>query len=108
MDGTNLQRVARVAGNLIAHPTYLPRYLRYLPLRGKGPLDAELPWYSFEAIDFLAGHVDKTSVVFEWGGGGSTLFWARRVKQVICVESSDAWAGRLESVLSDQKISNVT
>lgn len=108
MDGTYIRKVARLAGSLIVNPLYLPRYLRYLPVKGVQPLDVELPWYSFSAIDFLAHHVTSSSVVFEWGGGGSTLFWARRARQVICVESSDTWADRLETVLDNLGVSNVT
>ena len=105
MNGTDLQRVMRVTGNLISHPGYLPRYL---PFTGGQPLDVALPWYSFGAIDFLSRQLSQKSVVFEWGGGGSTLFWAQRVKRVICVESSEEWDDKLTQVLYDKGIQHVT
>lgn len=108
MNGANFQRIIRVARNVCAHPEYLMEYLRNLPLTGRLPLDAEIPWFSFGAIDYLESHLPPDSVVFEWGGGGSTLFWAKRAKHVITVESSDEWADRLTQVLSVKGITNVT
>ena len=108
MHGSNIQRVMRIAGDLIAHPQYLPRYLRYAPFTGYRPVDIGLPWFSFAAIDFLDRYITKEMTVFEYGGGGSTIFFARRAKKVVCVESSHAWADAIEKALEEQQIKNVT
>ncbi|PPD49810.1 MAG: hypothetical protein CTY16_03045 [Methylobacter sp.] len=78
-----------------------------LPLYKKQPIDYELPWYSFAAIDILSQIINKNTVIFEYGGGGSTVFFAKLAKRVICVESSDAWADKIETVLDNQNITNV-
>lgn len=36
---------------------------------------AKLPWISFPVIDFLKENLTSDSKVFEFGGGGSTLFF---------------------------------
>jgi hypothetical protein len=48
-----------------------------------------LPWITYPAIEFLKqlNLADKT--VFEYGCGGSTLFWSRVAKQVDSVEHVD-------------------
>jgi len=43
----------------------------------------------------------------EIGGGGSTLFFARRCKSVITFESDEKWKKRLENTLSEKNIDNV-
>jgi len=45
-----------------------------------------IPWYSFPAIEFIEGKLDKHFRVFEYGCGASTLFYAEKVGQVISIE----------------------
>ena len=40
----------------------------------------ELPWITFGAIDFLKQKTVKGMMVFEYGSGSSTLFWAKRIR----------------------------
>jgi predicted O-methyltransferase YrrM len=81
--------------------------VRYLPLWGKQPLDYQVPWFSFGAIRYLEKFLQRDMTVLEWGGGGSTLWLARRVRRVICVESDHAWANRFKQALAGHDISNV-
>jgi predicted O-methyltransferase YrrM len=72
----------------------------------RGPIDVELPWLTFGSIDFLEGHVDRTSRVFEFGSGGSTVFFAARAGAVVSVEHDAAWAQRVERAISAKGWSN--
>ncbi|MBI3912599.1 MAG: hypothetical protein HY327_00165 [Chloroflexi bacterium] len=56
-------------------------------------LNARLPWLCFEAIDFLKHWLDsRDSIrVFEFGSGGSTLFWLRWQAALVSVEHDSAW-----------------
>jgi hypothetical protein len=45
--------------------------------------------------------------VFEYGSGGSTLFWAGHVKEVISVEHDKQWYDKLANELRLQEIGNV-
>lgn len=107
MDGTTAKRCLRLVANLLSQPWYGPRYFRHLPVWRRGPLDYGLPWYSWAAIDCLASHLTKQMTVFEWGGGGSTLWLSKRVGRVICVESDPGWAERVREELTVQGIANV-
>jgi hypothetical protein len=54
-----------------------------------------LPWITYPAIDFLARRVGRDMVVFEYGCGASTLWWAKRTARVISVEHDPAWAAKI-------------
>lgn len=80
--------------------------LRYFPRRqrslreGCSSVSERLPWISFPAIDRLKRDVKPTDRVFEYGGGGSTLFWADRVAEVVTVEHDAAWFDRLQALMA--------
>jgi len=54
-----------------------------------------LPWYTYPAIDFLSTLNFEARVVLEFGGGQSTLWWSRRAKAVLTIESDEQWFQRL-------------
>ncbi len=96
MKGTVPQKVGRLLGNLVSHPRYVPCYFAHNVLNGKLPLDLELPWFSYAAIEFLDSWLSPPMKVCEYGSGGSTLFFARRVKSnekfnVIVVDGTEEW-----------------
>jgi predicted O-methyltransferase YrrM len=45
----------------------------------------------------MAAYLRPTHQVFEWGGGGSTLFFLNKGCRVTTVESSDDWVEQLEA-----------
>lgn len=100
-----LRRRGHLAASLIKRPRDIPRYLQYsLPL--PSPLDVELPWLAFGAIDFLDAHV-AGGTIYEYGGGGSTLFFARRADRVVTVEHDPRWATALQQAIVSRSLSNV-
>jgi len=107
MHGTVAQKVGRVITNLIAHPQYIPRCLNHNVINGKTPLDLEIPWFSYAAIDFLNGFLDKEMTVCEYGSGGSTLFFARRVRSVVSIEDNPRWYELVSRRLEDKSVRNV-
>ena len=65
-----------------------------------GPAAQGLPWIAWPCIDFMADYVQPTHRVFEWGGGGSTLFFLKKGCRVTTVESSMEWVKELEQQIS--------
>ena len=66
--------------------------------REKAPVDAAgnpLPWITYPAIEFLTPRVNDGMSVFEYGCGASTLWWARRVKEVVSVDHDRLWYEKL-------------
>src|SRR5690554_7836675 len=74
---------------------------------GDTTLSRELPWMTYDAIDFLSSIAAPDHEVFEWGSGGSTLFFARRCDRVISVEHDKKWNNFLKEKLLDLSINNV-
>lgn len=59
--------------------------------RSKTSLHYRLPWITFPAIAFLERELRKGDKVFEFGGGGSSLFFLEKGCKVITVEHHDTW-----------------
>ncbi len=58
---------------------------------GRNSVADELPWLNFRAIDFLQQQNLSKSNVFEYGGGGSTLFFCKNDAYVSTVEDHAEW-----------------
>jgi hypothetical protein len=66
------------------------------------PVDASgnpLPWITYPAIDFISQFDFSNALVFEWGSGFSTLWWAKRCKKIATVESNAAWIPYIKGLL---------
>jgi predicted O-methyltransferase YrrM len=108
MQGTIPQKIGRVVANLCLHPEYMPRCVVHNVIRRKTPAELELPWFSYAAIDFLDGFLQPHMSVCEYGSGGSTLFFARRVKRVFSIEDNPEWFRLISDRLREKSIENVT
>src|SRR5213075_1346542 len=108
MHGTVSQKIGRVIGDLIAHPQYIARCLAHNLVKGKTPLDLEVPWFSYAAIDFLEKFLRPDMTVCEYGSGGSTIFFAQRVKSVFSIEDNAQWFELVSRRLEKDGIKNVT
>lgn len=83
---------------------YLKRIGWVRTVEERRPLDAKgrpTPWYTYAAIDFIGDRVRREFTVFEYGSGFSTLWWAKRVKRVICCEHDARWFAKLQTELPD-------
>ena len=76
-------------GDSYLHSTgWIESKRRGYPCRPDG---SELPWMNYSVVALLERRLNKTLSVFEYGSGYSTLFYARRVRNVISVEYDQAW-----------------
>jgi len=107
MDGTKATRWLRLARSFATHPDYIPRYLRDRAPERSSPLEIELPWISYGAIDFLDGYLKPDMTVYEYGSGGSTLFFASRVARVTSIEHDPRWYSRVQTKLQANSVTNV-
>lgn len=75
---------------LLTHPRsfrHLGSWMKYKYFyRGKDFISAELPWMNFDVCEWLRSYLTSDMILFEWGSGGSTLFYSKLVNYVISIE----------------------
>jgi len=114
------RRIENFLGPLF-DPLYLPYLLvadlkswRYFPkwfstFRPVRALVGEAePWVPFEATDWLQHYLKPDMHVFEYGSGGSTIFFAERVAEVISVEHDQEWHAQVSRALAQRRLTNCT
>lgn len=79
---------------------YLIKYLYYNKFYKDSPLNISLPWISFSSFDFLQSVIGTDFKVFEYGSGGSTLFFLNRVNELISVEHDLEWKKNVEQKIN--------
>ena len=94
MEGTTTDRILHAARAMLSRPRDATCWLggRFVP---RNAMAQRLPWMSYAAIEYLKKHVEPGHRVFEWGGGGSTLFFLERGCHVTTAESSPEWAHKI-------------
>ena len=50
-----------------------------------------IPWYTYPAIEYLSQFDYSDKLIYEFGCGNSSVFWAKRAKQVISIEDNPQW-----------------
>ena len=85
---------------------YFPEWRKYLA-PGRNSIADKIPWITFSAIDFLKKISHSEMHIFEYGSGGSTLFWASRVKEVVSVEHDRLWYEKIRSELRNHNVTNI-
>jgi predicted O-methyltransferase YrrM len=87
---------------------WTPRYLFNRTIeksyRSRNP---GLPWLTPAANEILQTYLLPSDVGLEFGSGGSTLWFARRVKSLTSVEHNPDWYDRVHTRLETGKITNV-
>ena len=86
--------------------SFYPRW-RHSQRSGTNALDDAIPWMAFSAIRCLEGLLRPEMRVFEYGCGGSTMFFQSRVREVVSVEHDEAWANRVREMLERKRFTNV-
>ena len=71
---------------------------------GRNSMSDEWAWINFEALDWIAAQLRPDAKVFEYGGGGSTLFFLKRAGFVATVENDKQWFSALEQAIAQKGI----
>lgn len=106
MTGSPSRKFFRLLGHFIAQPRYFFPYIRSNIISRVAPVDLKVPWFSYNAIDFLKEYVRPSMSVFEYGSGGSTIFFAKRCALVVSTEDNRDWLQRVEEDLEKEKLTN--
>jgi hypothetical protein len=81
------------------HPREITRLHRWLRERGAATMTLRSPWWPYDAISWVAGNLPTGARVFEYGGGGSTLWLNDRGAAVTVAEHHDGWYRQLVEAL---------
>jgi len=58
-----------------------------------------IPWLTYPAIDFLSLRLPRLELVFEYGSGNGTLWWATKAERVRAVENDAVWYERMRKII---------
>lgn len=105
----SLELTARL---LFLWPDRFVSQLKYVPgwyrsFRTSGGEFIPRPWLPYECVEWLEDYLDEDKHVFEYGSGGSTVFFAHRVHRIDSVEHDPDWYERVRQYLREQDINNV-
>ena len=62
------------------------------------------PWYTNDAVDRIRSFDLSDKVVMEWGGGASTLWWARMAKEVYSVDHNVEWWENTKQMIAEYRL----
>lgn len=93
----------RFFASLLKQPTQRKHAGRWLfSLQKDYLLRNRQPWITFDAIDFLDSCELHGRQVFEYGSGGSTLYWLSKGAICVSVEHDRAWYHSVKNLLRDE------
>lgn len=72
-----------------------------LRTRALDPRGEPIPWYTYPANDLLNTKNFSDRSVLEFGAGQSTLWWARRAREVLSLEGDAGWLEQLRPQISE-------
>ena len=92
----------RFIRRLLSSPTQRRHALEWVRSTAPGYLmDAPSPWIVFDAIDYIKSRLGKETRVFEYGSGGSTLFWLSNECSCVSVEHDPEWHGLVRGRIAE-------
>lgn len=95
--------LARSAREIWRNPSSRGGFIRLLRTRGRSTMTLRLPWLPFCLIDELSRKVGPGARVFEYGGGGSTLWFLDRGASVVTVEHDRDWGRVLRGAIQAER-----
>jgi hypothetical protein len=121
MSDTRFQKAQTIAEqavikkNVVTLPGFTLRYLKYrlarplLKLKYRNALTKipSSPWMSIAAVEIFDALLTKEMKGFEFGSGGSTIFFCRRAGHLVSLEHDAAWHEQIAKKIHDLGIDNV-
>ena len=77
---------------------YLTEIGWFNAFHSKSPVDENgnpIPWVTYSFIDFIKERIKPDHVIFEFGSGNSTFFYAKTALKVISVEHDKQWFDKI-------------
>jgi len=101
----NAMRNGRFILQLLRSRTQRKHVFRWIrSLKQNYLIDATVPWLVFDAIDYIKPRLFNGMSVFEYGSGGSTLFWLYCGANVVSIEHNHRWYNLLEKKIHSNQL----
>ena len=68
--------------------------------QSKSPVDENgnpIPWVTYSFIEFIKGRITDQHLIFEFGSGNSTFFYAKHAGKVVSVEHDQDWFDKISA-----------
>jgi hypothetical protein len=86
--------------------SFFPQW-RFYKTSEKSLLYYRIPWLVFGSVSFLEKKLSKRIRVFEYGSGGSTLFFSERAESVYSIEHDFLWYSKVKAEINRLNVTNV-
>jgi hypothetical protein len=73
---------------------------------GKNTLSDGKPWMTYDAIRFLNKKIKNDMKVFEYGSGGSSVFFSKLASEIVSVEHDKNWFASVQKNITLRGITN--
>jgi hypothetical protein len=81
---------------LIEHPRTIFDVPTYVQHRKDVPLESRRPWWNYQATAYVERMLPARARVFEFGSGGSTLWFVDHGAEITTLEHSSDWAALVQ------------
>jgi hypothetical protein len=98
--GRQVGFMARTARDVARQPQVGRHWRRTLPTLVRRTTQLRVPWLPYALIDELERTITPGMRVFEYGGGGSTTWFADRGARVITVENHPGWIAEVAALVT--------
>lgn len=96
------EKLKRVIRQLINFKILSVDYAQYKTILSWDCVDKEgneIGWYTYPAIEYLNNLDFSQKSIFEYGSGNSSIFWAKKSRDVVSVEHDEQWFLKVKSNL---------
>lgn len=94
-----------MAGSFRSYEILSVQYGQYKTMNKETSVDRDnepIPWFTYPAIEYLKQLDLSEKSVFEYGSGNSTLFWAKRCKNLVSIEDDQDWYNKIKDKLPEK------
>lgn len=108
MNYKKISKVFSYIGTILKNPKllkYTYRWIKFSKL--KSSLEEEIPWITFESKEYIDSKITNNFKIFEWGSGGSTIYFSKTAKKVFSVEHDKHWHEDVKKYAIKRNINNL-
>lgn len=105
LEVTSLQQKASKSLNILQIIRFFPGWQSSLNSK-RSPLLDEQPWLTYAATQYLSKLLNEKMHVYEYGVGGSSLYFLQRVKEVVSIEHDPEWLKQVLDIVKNRGYTN--